>query len=115
MHTRLGLLFCCRMTVRAGRAGTDEVAAADVLEPPGRYGDGPVYIRVEKEVAGSWRPPIGHHVERNDWRCAFDPRYDYVEVVNTHNAFLYLDDMVDSGVPAAALSVVRLPRVGAES
>jgi hypothetical protein len=80
----------------------------EVLEPPGRYGDGPVHIRVETAVAGAWRPPPGHDVEINDWRCAHDPRHDYVEVVNTHNAFLYLEDMIDAGVPAEALSVVRL-------
>jgi hypothetical protein len=114
VHTRFGLLFCCGMTVRAGSAETGEVAA-DILKPPGRYGDGPVYIRVEKEIAGSWRPPVGHRVERNDWRCAFDPRFEYVEIVNTHNAFLYFDDMVNSGVPARALSVVRLADVSVES
>lgn len=101
------------MAIRDGRA-IGEVAAAEVLKPPGGYADGPVYIRVEKELAGSWRPPAGYRVEWNDRRCADDPRFDYVEMVNTHNAFLYLDEMTGSGIPKAALSVVRLAYEDAE-
>lgn len=81
----------------------------EVLVPPGGYGDGPVHIRVENRMAGTWRPPPGHDVVCNDWRCRHDPVFDYVEVVNTHNAFLYLDLMIEQGTPTAALSVVRLP------
>lgn len=84
------------------------VAAATVLVPPGGYGDGPVHIRVEKELAGSWRPPFDHSVECNDWRCTWDPTSDYIEIVNTHCAFLYAKEMIRRGVPAAALAVVRL-------
>jgi hypothetical protein len=54
---------------------------------------------------------VGHRVEWNDWRCASDPHFDYVEVANTHNAFLYLEQMIGRGMPAAALSVVRLASV----
>jgi hypothetical protein len=86
------------------------VAAAKVLARPGGYGDGPVHIRVETAVAGVWRPPFELRVERNDWRCTWDPQFDYVEAVNSHNAFLYLDEMVIRGVPAEALTVVRLRR-----
>jgi len=85
------------------------VAAARVLARPGRYGDGPVHIRVESGLAGSWRPPFELRVERNDWRCASDPRFDYVETTNSHNAFLYVEEMIRRGVPAAALTVVKLP------
>jgi hypothetical protein len=101
---------------RAGRAAmpsgkrSRQNVDAEVLAPPGLYGDGPVHIRVEKERAGQWRPPPGYSVAYNDPRCVSDPRFDYVQVVNTHNAFLYVDLMVNWGVPAAALSVVRLPR-----
>lgn len=98
------------MRVVGGVAG--QVAEVAVLAPPGGYGDGPVHIRVEKDLAGSWRPPGGYRVEVNDWRCASDPRFDYVEMENTHNAFLYVDEVTGRSVPAAALSVVRLPRVG---
>lgn len=80
-----------------------------MLTPPGRYADGPVHIRVDIEAAGQWRPPPGHGVEVNDWRCKFDPRFDYIEVVNSHNAFLYVTDMISEGVPGEAVSVVRLP------
>ncbi len=97
----------------AGRV-TGRVAAATVLRPPGRYGDGPVWIRVETARAGSWRPPAGYEVELNDWRCSWDPVFDYVEIENTHSAFIYVKDMISRGVPAAALAVVRLAptRVG---
>lgn len=108
MHTCAGLLFCCTVTVRDKGARSDYVAAAEVLAPPGGYGDGPVYIRVETEKAGSWRPPAGHDVSYYDRRCVWDRRFDYVEVVNTHNAFLYVELMREEGVPAEALSVVRL-------
>jgi len=91
----------------AGRV-TGRVAAATVLAPPGRYGDGPVHIRVEKELAGSWRPPFDLSVERNDWRCTWDPKFDYIEIVHTHNAFLDVKEMIRRGMPAAALAVVRL-------
>ncbi len=89
---------------------TGRVVKATVLVPPGQYGDGPVYLRVEKALAGSWRPPSGYRVERNDWRCSCDPRFDYIEIENTHNAFLYLKEMHGQGIPAAALAVVRLAK-----
>lgn len=85
-------------------------ALADVLSPPGRYGDGPVHIRVETEIVGSWRPPAGYRVEWNDPRCIADPRFQYMEAENTHNAFLYVREMVRRGIPGHALSVVRLAR-----
>jgi len=87
---------------------TDRVAVATVCARPGRYGDGPVHIRVERALAGVWRPPFELRVERNDSRCVEDPQFDYIEVVHTHNAFLYMEEMVRRGVPAGALSVVRL-------
>ncbi len=89
---------------------TGRVAAARVVSPPGRYGDGPVHIRVEKALAGSWHPPADYEVERNDWRCAWDPRFDYVEIENTHNALIYVTEMISRGVPATALAVVRLAK-----
>ncbi len=79
-----------------------------MLTPPGRYHDGPVWIRVEKARAGPWRPPSGYEVELNDWRCSWDPTFDYVEIENTYSAFIYVERMVVQGVPRAALSVVRL-------
>jgi hypothetical protein len=85
-----------------------EVATATVLVSPGGYGDGPVHIRVEKKLAGVWRPPFGLRVEYNDRRCTYDLWFDYVEVVNSINAFRYVREMVSRGVPEAALAVVRL-------
>ncbi|MBA2310075.1 MAG: hypothetical protein H0W01_12485 [Pseudonocardiales bacterium] len=84
------------------------VAAVTVLQPPGRYGDGPVHIRVDTARAGLWRPPYDYEVELNDWRCKWDPIFDYVEIENTHSAFIYLGQMITRGVPPAALAVVRL-------
>jgi hypothetical protein len=97
------------MAIQNDSARAGQAVAAEMLAPPGGYGDGPVHIRVDIETAGTWRSPSGHSVEINDWRCKFDPRFDYVEVVNSHNAFLYLDDMIRAGVRASALSVVRIP------
>lgn len=93
------------------------VIDTEVLEPPGGYGDGPVYIRVEEELAGSWRPPPGHDVSCWDRRFVWDRRFNYIELVNTHCAFLYVKLMrEEQGVPAEALSVVRvLPADGAAS
>lgn len=93
----------------AGDGVTGDLVDAQVLAPPGGYGDGPVHIRVERQRAGTWRPPADHDVVCNDWRCRRDPVFDYVEVINTHNAFIYVHRMIEQGVPAAALSVVRLP------
>ena len=87
------------------------VAVASVCARPGRYGDGPVHIRVESALAGEWRPPFDHRVERNDPRCVQDPGGDYIEVVHSHNAFFYVDEMVRRGLPAKALTVVRLHSV----
>ncbi len=84
------------------------VAEAHVLVPPGRYGDGPVHIRVEGGIVGLWRPPADYEVELNDWRCRWDPKYDYVAIENSLSAFLYAKQMIERGVPAAGLSVVRL-------
>lgn len=90
-----------------GRA-VGRIAPSRVLAPPGRYGDGPVYLRVENAIAGSWRHPVDYEVELNDWRCTWDPKYDYVEVENSLSAFIYLKQMVERGVPVASISVVRL-------
>jgi len=68
-----------------------------------------VHIRVEKARAGAWRPPSDdYEVELNDWRCSWDPTSDYVEIENSHSAFIYVREMIGKSVPAAALAVVRL-------
>jgi len=91
---------------------TGREAVATVLVPPGRYGDGPVWIRVHKARAGAWRlPSDDYEIERNDRRCSWDPTYDYVEIENTHSAFLYVYQMIKQGVTAGALAVVRLADV----
>ena len=84
------------------------MAEAKVLRPPGRYHDGPVWIRVQMSRAGAWRPPADYEIECNDWRCAWDPIHDYVEIENTHSAFIYVAQMIKHGVPPGALAVVRL-------
>ncbi len=52
-------------------------------------------------------PTTDYQVERNDWRCTWDPRFDYVEIENTHNSLICVTE-ISHGVPAAALAVVRL-------
>ncbi|MGH3565488.1 MAG: hypothetical protein ACRDRH_05550 [Pseudonocardia sp.] len=95
--------------MRGAQRVTGQVAAATVLRPPGRYHDGPVHIRVEKARAGAWCPPSADYkIELNDWRCTWDPTYDYVEVENTHNAFIYVREMISKGLPTTTLAVVRL-------
>lgn len=84
------------------------VARVAVVLPPGGFGDGPVYVRVHRgRAAGSW-PQAGHSVEINDRRCSADQVHDYVVAENSHNAFIYASWIVEKGVPAAALTVVRL-------
>lgn len=88
---------------------TSDVVDAEVLVSPGGYGDGPVHIRVERQRAGSWRPPPDHDVVCNDSRCRRDPSVRLCGGINTHNAFIYVDRMIEQGVPVAALPVIRLP------
>lgn len=64
---------------------------------------------MEKARAGEWRLPSSEYeVELNDWRCSWDPTFDYVEIENTSSAFIYVKEMIGRGVPAEALAVVRL-------
>jgi len=68
-----------------------------------------VWIRVHMARAGTWRVPADdYEIEYNDWRCSWDPTFDYVEIENTHSAFIYVNDMIAKGTPPAALAVVRL-------
>ncbi len=83
-------------------------AAVVVAHPPGGYGDGPVFIRVDKDLAGPAWPQPGQRVEINDGRCCLDPKHDYVIAENTHNAFIYARWIRERGVPAEALAVVSL-------
>ena len=86
------------------------IAEVQVLTPPGRLGDGPVHVRVHKARAGAWRPPSDYEIEFNDWRCTWDPVHDYVEIENSRWAFQSMKEMIERGVPAGALSVVRLKK-----
>jgi len=86
------------------------VADVAVLAPPGRLGGGPAHIRVHKARAGLWRPPSDYEIELNDWRCTWDPVHDYVEIDNSRLAFQGMQEMIERGVPADALSVVRLKK-----
>lgn len=85
-----------------------------VVPPPGGYGDGPVYVRVDKELAGdAW--PVRHcgfspEGEQEDQRCRDDTAHVYVRAANSHSAFVYHHWMRQAGVPASALAVVRLSK-----
>ena len=104
-----------RTDVRSAHRASGQVADVIVLPPPGRYGYGPVHIRVDQAVAGPWRPPFDYEIERNDCRCRADPRYAYVAVENSHSAFIYVEEMINRGTVRRALSVVRLVAAKATS
>lgn len=91
-----------------GSGARGEVAQVAVVLPPGGFGDGPVYVRVNRARAGGAWPQAGHGVELNDRRCSADPVHDYVAAENSHNAFIYAGWISERGVPAGALAVVRL-------
>lgn len=81
-----------------------------ILRPPGRYHDGPVFVRIDKAVAGeSW--PVSYVRNQIDqFRFRADPAHDYIEADNSHSAFVYCDWMRDMRVPTEALTVARLIR-----
>ena len=89
---------------------SDALPAVEVVQPPGDFGDGPAYVRVDRLKAGHRWSQAGHQIEVDDGRCVADKRHDYVVAENTHNAFIYAVFIRDRGVPAAALTVVRIPR-----
>ena len=76
----------------------------------GRDGMGWARPHPREEVAGEWHPPFEMQVEHNDPRCVANPQLDYIEIEHSHNAFFCIDEMIRRGVPAEALSVVRLWR-----
>lgn len=78
-----------------------------LIQPPGDYRNGPVYLRVHRAEAGRVWPRPGYDREINDWRLGTDPTYDYVKVHNSHSAFVYCRWLVQEGVAREALSVVR--------
>lgn len=79
-----------------------------IVYPPGGYGDGPVYLRVDRARAAKAWPQPGYTREVNDWRLEMDPMYDYVEVHNSHSAFAYCRLLEAAGVLREALDVVML-------
>jgi hypothetical protein len=78
-----------------------------VIQPPGSYGDGPVYLRVHRAKAGKAWPRPDYAKEVNNWRLGMDPVYDYVETHNSHSAFVYCRWLTQEGVPGEALGVVQ--------
>lgn len=81
-----------------------------ILTPPGRYSDGPVYVRVNKAIAGSSWPAAYFRSQIDQFRFKADPEHDYIEADNSHSAFVYCNWMRDMQVPAEALTVARLVR-----
>ncbi|HEY1974504.1 MAG TPA: hypothetical protein VGH89_41600 [Pseudonocardia sp.] len=80
------------------------------VSPPGSYGDGPVSVRVNRRHAGpSWPVPL-FRGSVDQFRFRLDNEHDYVEADNSHSAFVYQRWMQDDGVPASAVSVVRVIR-----
>ena len=88
-----------------------ELAPLQIIEPPGGYGDGPVYLRVHKNAARTWRMyGMGLSVVKYDQRLTADPHHDYIPAINTHSAFAYRMWLRDVGVRDEQLSVVRIAR-----
>ncbi len=79
-----------------------------VIQPPGGYGDGPVYVRVHKTLAGPNWPRPGYDIKVGEWRGSRDSEHDYVQAHNSHSAFVYCRWMEMEGIPAKALTVVRV-------
>ncbi len=73
------------------------------------YGDGPVYVQINKAKAGDAWPRPGYEVKVGDpW--SRDGEHDYLPAHNSHSAYVYTRWLRMDGVPASALSVVRLDR-----
>lgn len=87
------------------------LAVREIPSTSAGYGDGPVYVRVNRALAGNAWPRPGYDVKVGDpWDR--DPEHDYVPAHNSWSAYVYTRWMRQEGVPASALSVVRLDRSG---
>lgn len=86
--------------------------AAQTVEAPGAYDDGPVYLRVNRRAAGARWPVPGFDREVNDHELENDLVHDWVRVgQNSWSAFVYLDRLVQEfRIPSRAVAVVRLRR-----
>ncbi len=80
----------------------------DPVEPPGGYRDGPVYLRVNRRLAGSRWSLRAYPLQPAGLNGHVDPGYEYVRAENSHTAFAYREWMRSDGVPEEALSVVRI-------
>ena len=85
---------------------------AQTVPAPGVYGDGPVFLRVDRRAAGSRWPVPGYEREVNDHELENDATYDWVRVPhNSRAAFVHLDRLVQElRFPGRAITVVRLRR-----
>lgn len=71
------------------------------------YGDGPVYVQINKAAAGKAWPRPGYDIKLGDpWTR--DTEHDYVAAHNSHSAYVYCRWLCQEDVPASALTVVRL-------
>jgi len=87
------------------------VVAVRMVPSPGRYDDGTSYVQVNKVKAWDAWPRPGYDVKVGEpW--SFDAEHDYVPAHNSHSAYVYTRWMCQEGVPASALTVVRLDRSG---
>jgi len=93
--------------VRSGANVGATVANVALIQPPGTYHDGPVYVRVDRVKAEGARPKWGCEREIDVWELREDPVYDYFEIENSHSAFVYCRWLVEAGATEKALSVVR--------
>jgi len=112
-----------RELMRQGRAYPDFATKDELAEKTGAegfavgfmsglrrsYGDGPVYVRVNKAQAGPVWARRGYDVRLGE-PCSVDTGDDYVPCHDSHSAYVYTRWLRQEGVPASALTVVRLER-----
>ncbi len=106
--------------VSGERVVTSGGRGVQVIHPPGTYGDDPVYVRVNKELAGAAWPARGSGIEGgfegmveiNHPRCRDDQAHVYLRAQNSHSAFVYCRWMREDGMPEQALTVVRIAPAG---
>jgi len=93
-----------RYAVSDKRMVTSGGCGVQVIHPPGGYGDDPVYVRVNRELAGAAWPVRGwdYSVEINHPRCRDDPAHIYLRAHNPEPAQRALHGARWSGRECAA-------------
>ncbi len=81
----------------------------ELVKPPGSYADRPAYVRVCRAQAGeNWQRDFPGLALHRVGSPSLDSAYDFVYADHTIGAFAYLPMLLEAGLPAAGLAVVRL-------